>query len=99
MRSFVLSDNRDTYVGFQLAGIEGVYLQEPSQYEKSFDEAVSKEYGIVFITEKIFNKIPEKVMKQKERKSLPLVTVIPDRYGYGEYKGKMSEYIKDSVGL
>ncbi len=99
MKSFLLSDNRDTYLGLKLAGIDGVYLQKNDDVLAAYKEALSKEYGIIFITEKIYQTIKEEVIKTKTTKKIPLITVIPDRHGYANEKEKITSYIKQSIGL
>ncbi|MBF7096557.1 V-type ATP synthase subunit F [Alkalibacter mobilis] len=99
MKSYLISDNRDTYVGLRMAGIEGEYLQNIENAEMVFKTAVSSGYGIIFLTEKIYVKIKEKVIEYKEKNSIPLITVIPDRHGFDESKEKITNYIKESIGL
>ncbi|QSX08329.1 V-type ATP synthase subunit F [Alkalibacter rhizosphaerae] len=98
MKSYFISDNRDTYVGLRLAGMAGEYLQNLEEAASAFKQAVEQPYGMLFITEKVYNKTKNQVIAYKERHALPLVTVIPDRHGYEE-KESITDYIKDSIGL
>lgn len=53
MKSYVISENRDSYLGMQLAGIEGSYLKTKAEIEAAFKEALKdKDIGIIFLTEK-----------------------------------------------
>lgn len=99
MKSFLLSDNRDTYIGLKLVGIDGVYLQKGDDVLKAYKVALSEEYGIIFLTEKIYKEIKEEVIRTKTTRKMPLITVIPDRYGYTNEKDKITNYIKESIGL
>ncbi|WP_303860522.1 V-type ATP synthase subunit F [Alkalibaculum bacchi] len=99
MKSFLLSDNRDTYIGMKLVGIDGVYLQKGDDVLESYRTALISGYGIIFITEKIYHQIKEEVMKTKTTKKIPLITVIPDRHGYANDKEKITSYIKESIGI
>lgn len=99
MKSFLLSDNRDTYIGLKLVGIDGVYLQKGDDILKVYKNAISEEYGIIFLTEKIYHEIKEEVIKTKTTRKIPLITVIPDRHGYANDKEKITSYIKESIGL
>jgi V/A-type H+-transporting ATPase subunit F len=99
MKSYLISDNRDTYVGLRLAGIEGAYVQNIESAKAVFLDAASKDYGIILLTEKIYHRIKEEVIMHKEKNDLPLITVIPDRHGYDNNKEKITNYIKESIGL
>jgi V/A-type H+-transporting ATPase subunit F len=98
MKSYFISDNRDTYVGLRLAGMAGEYLENLEEAAAAFKLAVEQPYGIVFITEKVYKKAKEQVIAYKEKHPLPLITVIPDRHGF-EDKESITEYIKGSIGL
>lgn len=99
MKSFVISENRDSYLGMKLAGIEGAYVRDQETIESTFKEALkNKEIGIIFLTEKAYLMIEDLVLDTKKG-SLPLITVIPDRYGYQREQGIITQYIKESVGL
>lgn len=100
MKSFLISENRDSYLGMQLAGIEGVYLKSKDEIESAFKTAVKdKEIGIIFLTEKASLMIEALVFEAKREVFTPLITVIPDRYGYQRSEGMITRYIKESVGL
>ncbi|MPW24617.1 ATPase [Alkalibaculum sp. M08DMB] len=99
MKSYLLSGNRDTYIGMKLAGVDGVYLQEGDDIEQAFKEALSGGYGIILMTEKIYHSIKEEVIHTKTTTKIPLITVIPDRHGYNNDKERIMSYIKESIGL
>jgi V/A-type H+-transporting ATPase subunit F len=100
MKSFVISENRDSYLGMQLAGVEGVYLKTGDEIEAAFKEALkNKEIGIIFLSEKAFMMIETLVLDAKQKNFSPLITIIPDRYGYQRSEGIITRYIKESVGL
>ncbi len=100
MKSYLISENRDSLIGMQLAGIEGAYLKSKDEIESAFKEALNnKDIGIIFLTEKAYLMIEEAVIEVKKKYFSPLVTVIPDRYGYQRSEGMITRYIKESVGL
>jgi V/A-type H+-transporting ATPase subunit F len=100
MLSFVISENRDSYLGLKLAGMKGVYSKDPVEIEKVFKRVVKdKDIGIIFLTEKAYKMIEPLVIETKRRNLYPLITIIPDRHGYQEESGVISKYIKESVGL
>jgi V/A-type H+-transporting ATPase subunit F len=84
----------------QLAGIEGTYLKSKDDIEAAFKEALkNKDIGIIFLTEKAYMMMEETVIEVKKKYFAPLITVIPDRYGYQRSEGMITRYIKESVGL
>ena len=99
MKSFLISGNRDTYLGLKLAGIDGVYVKESDQVLVEFKKALLGGYGIILITENIYQSIKEEVIMAKTTVKVPLITVIPDRHGYDDKKERITNYIKDSIGL
>ncbi|MBC3798328.1 V-type ATP synthase subunit F [Acetobacterium tundrae] len=100
MKSYIISENRDSYLGMKLAGIEGVYLRKKNEIEIAFKEALkNKEIGIVFLSEKASLMIEDEVLEAKKKYFVPLITIIPDRYGYQREEGMIMRYIKESVGL
>lgn len=99
MKSFLLSDNVDTFLAMKLSGIDGVYIKDTKDIEKEYKKALARGYGIIFITEKIYQEIKEEVIKTKSSTKLPLITTIPDKYGFADNKGKITNYIKESIGL
>ncbi|MGL4282558.1 MAG: V-type ATP synthase subunit F, partial [Eubacterium aggregans] len=57
------------------------------------------EIGIIYLTEKAYLKIEDLVLESKRKNLFPLITIIPDRYGYERQQGVITQYIKESVGL
>jgi len=99
MKSFLISDNKDTLIGLRLANIEGVLADTNEKIDKYFAQAVQdEEVGIVIITEKIFNEIKEEVLELKKNRDDKLIVTIPDRYGLTD-KDFIMKYIKESIGI
>lgn len=100
MRSFIIAENRDSYLGLKLAGIDGVYAKDEEGIAQAFKDATrDKDVGIIYMTEKAYQMIEESVMAFKHKNLFPLITVIPDRHGYQRQQGVITQYIKESVGL
>lgn len=102
MHSYVITDSRDSFLGMQLAGIKGIYLKSPEAIEQAFKKAVrDPDIGIVYMTEKAFEMIRDTVEAYKRKHLFPLITEIPDRYGYEDdgQPGLVSRYIRESLGL
>lgn len=99
MKSFLISDNRDSLIGIRIAGIEGVVPQNKEETVKILNEKLKdKDIGIILLSEKIFKAVERTVTEIKLRQSIPLIVVIPDRNGLSN-KDFITKYIKESVGV
>jgi V/A-type H+-transporting ATPase subunit F len=99
MKSFLISDNKDTIIGLRLAGIEGVLAETKEDVEFYFSKAVrDPNIGIIIITEKIFEEMKEKVLELKTTGNSQIITTIPDRTGLRD-KNFIMRYIKESIGI
>lgn len=100
MKSFLLSDNHDTWVGMRLAGIDGVVLHEKDEVLEVLKEAVANpEIGILILTEKIVDLAHDEIMQYKIKNKKPLIVEIPDRHGTTRGTDVMASYIRESVGI
>lgn len=100
MRSFLISDNRDTWVGLKLAGIDGVIAHTREEIMQALDGAMKDEnIGIVILTEKAADVIRDEVMRLKLKCNRPLLVEIPDRHGSSRSQDIIASYIRDSVGI
>lgn len=99
MKSYLISDNKDTIIGLRLAGIQGVLAKNPEEMKEYFSKAVENEnIGIIIVTETILEAIKEEVLDLKKSGSSKLVVTIPDRTGLRD-KDFIMRYIKESIGL
>ncbi|MBU3145544.1 V-type ATP synthase subunit F [Clostridium sp. CF012] len=100
MRSYLISDNVDTFVGMQMAGLEGIILHEKEEIVKKIEELKKNQaIGIIIITEKIAALIPEEVSLIKLSKERPLLVEIPDRHGWNKGSDAILRYVKEAIGL
>lgn len=101
MKSFLISDNKDTLLGLRLSGIEGVLVNKDKNIdiEKIFKRAIDDpEIGIVILTEDIFEKIKDEVLAFKLSSDTPLITTIPSIEGLRD-KNFIMRYVKESIGI
>lgn len=99
MKSFLISDNKDTLVGMRLAGINGVLAKEREDILTELEKAMKNEaIGIILLTENVFDEVREEVFKIKLRENIPLIVTIPDRHGMRE-KDFITKYIRESIGI
>ncbi len=100
MVSYLISDNTDTLVGMRLSGITGVVLHEKNEVLEEFKKCLSdKNIGILILTEKIFDLIPDDVMQAKLKRKFPLIVEIPDRHGLRRDEDFITKYINESIGI
>ena len=83
MKSFLISDNRDTALGMRLTGIHGVVVHEKNEIMDGLNNALNdKDIGIIIVTEKILKTANDEIMEFKSKLDFPLIVVIPDRHGF-----------------
>lgn len=100
MKSFLISDNKDTWVGMQLAGIDGVVVHTREEILRVIKEAVRNEdIGILILTEKVVDQVKEEVFRMKLTTKRPLIVEIPDRHGSSRSRDMITNYIRDAAGI
>ena len=100
MKSFLISDNRDTFVGLNLAGINGIIVHDRESALNEIKRAVqSGDIGILILTERIADMIGDEVMEYKIKTKTPLIIEIPDKHGSVRETNAIEEYIRNSVGV
>ncbi len=100
MRSILISDNNDTLVGMRLAGIEAVLVKTPEEISRAIDYVLQKpEFGILIVTETVFEKAREELMEIRMYRRSPLVVEVPDRHGQRRPDNYITQYINESVGI
>ena len=100
MKSFLISDNRDTYVAMRLAGINGVIVHEREEILEAMKQALDdSSIGILILTELILEKVEKEVMSLKLHRKYPLIVEIPDRHGQRRDANYITKLINESVGI
>lgn len=100
MRSYLISDNTDTWVGLRLAGIDGIIVNDRENALKEMKTAVkNQDIGILILTEKIVDMIKDEYLEYKLTSKTPLIIEIPDRHGSIREYNAIKDYIRDSVGI
>ncbi|MDO4793337.1 MAG: V-type ATP synthase subunit F [Filifactor alocis] len=100
MRSILISDNNDTLVGMRLAGIEAILAKTPEEISRAIDYVLQKpEFGILIVTETVFEKAREELMEIRMYRRSPLVVEVPDRHGQRRPDNYITQYINESVGI
>lgn len=100
MKSFLISDNRDTWVGMKLAGINGLIVHDKDNALIAIKNAMKNdEIGILMLTERVVDMVTEEVMEYKLKSKTPLIIEIPDRHGSIRGSDAITNYIRNSVGI
>ncbi|HBV67026.1 MAG TPA: ATP synthase subunit F, partial [Clostridiales bacterium] len=74
MRSYLISDNMDTWVGLRLAGIDGIIVNDRENALKEMKTAVkNQDIGILILTEKIVDMIKDEYLEYKLKSKTPLI--------------------------
>lgn len=100
MKMFLISDNTDTCVGMQLAGVDGVIVHGAEEFREAVNNAVQdKEIGILLINESLCKFDELLIDNIKLKYTRPLIVEIPDRHGSGRSEDFITSYIKDAIGI
>ena len=100
MKMYLISDNKDTWTGMRLAGVEGVVVHERQELKDALDAVFQdKEIGIVLLTEKFGREFPDLIADVRLTRRLPLLIEIPDRHGTGRNENFITDYVSEAIGL
>jgi len=100
MKSFLISDKRDTWVGMRLAGVDGVVVNTRQEVLDAMNKAMKDDdIGIIMITEQLADLVQDELTKLKLRRVKPLIAEIPGRHGSMRPADRITEYIRNSVGI
>jgi V/A-type H+-transporting ATPase subunit F len=92
--------DKDTAVGFRLAGIHELYIPEENPVKNLDEISERKDVGVVFITEKIAESISKDIKDFRLRYDTPIIVEIPDKKGHLEdHIDFISHLIKRAVGI
>tara|TARA_Y100001933_G_C18859701_1_gene505377 strand:+ start:372 stop:683 length:312 start_codon:yes stop_codon:yes gene_type:complete len=101
MKSFLISDNKETLIGMRLTGISGVILDNEEQVVQKIDALIKdEEIGIIMITGGIMEMAEEAIMERKMEASETLIVQIPGTHDEeGADDDRLTRYIRESIGL
>ena len=99
MKFFVLGD-KDTVLGFELAGVTGKVVQDADEVREGLREAFEdNSLGIIIIPERLADLARQDVDQYTYKTSFPLIIEIPDRMGPIEGRGSVRDMIRSAVGI
>lgn len=100
MKTFLISDNLDTVVGLNIAGIRGIVVSNKEECTEEMKKLIdNKEVELILITEKAALLVPDLIKKIKLEMKFPLITEIPDANGSIKQENNILQYIKKAIGL
>lgn len=100
MRAFLVSDNHDSLVGMRIAGIPGVLVHGKDETLKAVREALEQDdLGILVLTEKAAEEVPEVIRELRQSGELPIVVEIPDRHGTKRPPDFLTRYLQEAIGV
>ncbi len=100
MKSFLISDNRDTFVGMRLAGVNGIIVHSSNEASDAIKKYMDNDdIGVLILTEKVVDMVKDEVLELKLKCKKPLIIEIPDRHGTTRGYDLISTYIRESVGI
>ncbi len=99
MTFFVIGD-RETVLGFRLAGVEGRVVDERDAAMAALKDAVlQKDVGIVLLTEKVAAQIRGEVDSRLYGFGFPLVLEIPDSTGPDPNRLRIEDVVRKAIGV
>ncbi|RAK07389.1 V/A-type H+-transporting ATPase subunit F [Halanaerobium saccharolyticum] len=101
MKIYCISDNIDTNIGLRLVGINGVVIHEEEKVIEEINRVRQKsDIGILLITRKLAELVPDLIDDLKLSAELPLVLEIPDRHVDPEEEPEyITKYVQESIGI
>lgn len=100
MRAFIISDNLDSLLGMQIAGVQGTIAKDREDTLRVLRSIRrDKNIGLIIVTEKIGKLISEEAKKMKMSKAMPLIVEIPDRNGSSKAEHYIEDSIKEAIGV
>ena len=92
--------DKDTAMGFRLAGIKEIYLGEENEINIWNQIMQKDDIGILFINENIVEKLGKILNEFRLRNNIPIIIEIPDKKGRKKHHIDYVSYlIKRAVGI
>ena len=101
MSSVVVIGDRDTVVGFRLAGISQCHVHDqPPETERFIREALGADVGVVIITERAASEVRGTIDRLRGEKGRvkPIFVEIPDKRGPMGGEDRLQKLIRRVVG-
>lgn len=92
--------DKDTATGFRLAGVKNIYIPEENIKNVWNEIKDQDDIAVLFITEKIAEKLGKYLKDFRIRNRIPIIVEIPDKKGHKkDHEDYVSHLIKKAVGI
>lgn len=90
--------NGNSVLIYKMLGFDVFFTENDQEASAKIDELAEKEYGVIYVTERVAENISETIQKYDD-KMLPAIILIPDQTGSrGIGKRRVQENVKKAVG-
>lgn len=91
--------NEDECLGFSLAGVEGVIVEDDSMFIEQMQQLFSDhDIGVIAIADRYFSVFSEHFSSVIEKRVVPAVVFIPSMDGT-HHKSSLKEYLASILGI
>ena len=95
----VIVGNEEECLGFSLAGVEGVIVEDDSMFVEQMQHLFSDhEIGVIAIADRYFSVFSERFSPVIEKRAVPAVVFIPSMDGT-HHKSSLKEYLASILGI
>lgn len=100
MRITAVADDMDALTGLRLAGIEGVFAENPKDIAAAIRKArEDRDCALLLITDSCAEKVPEPVKELKLSPTPPLLVTIPSTSGKRSGTESITDLIAEAIGV
>ncbi len=95
----VIVGNEEECLGFSLAGVEGVIVEDDSMFVEQMQQLFSDhEIGVIAVADRYFSVFSERFSPVIEKRAVPAVVFIPSMDGT-HHKSSLKEYLASILGI
>ena len=95
----VIVGNEEECLGFSLAGVEGMIVEDDSMFVEQMQQLFSDhEIGVIAIADRYFSIFSERFSPVIEKRAVPAVVFIPSMDGT-HHKSSLKEYLASILGI
>lgn len=95
----VIVGNEEECLGFSLAGVEGVIVEDESMFIEQMQKLfIDHDIGVIAIADRYFSVFSEHFSTVIEKRAIPAVVFIPSMDGT-HHKASLKEYLASVLGI
>ena len=96
---FVIVGNEEECLGFSLAGVEGVMVEEEGVFIEQMQQLFSdREVGVIAVVDRYFSLFLEHFSDVIKQQAVPAVVFIPSMDG-SHHQASLKEYLASILGI